>query len=369
MNRDWALLGLIGLVLLVCLIVFWSLFDILIPFLLGMAIAYLFDPVADMFEERGYSRNTATLIITIFMVTLIVIFAMLLLPVLVSQAVELATNLPEFARNLYAKLQPFIHDTIERFGIERSELGRENFPDIAGRAAQILASALTSLVNSGLLIANVFTLILITPVVSFYLLRDWDRLVETIHKMIPRREREAIIDIMQEMDEVISGFLRGQGLVCLFLAGFYSIGLWLVGLKYGLLIGIITGLFSYIPLIGMAVGTAIGLLVAIVTTKSIVMVLMVSAVFLLGQLIEGNFLSPRWVGSRIHLHPVWLVFAVLAGTALAGAAGTVFAVPIAAVMGVLVRRLFAFYRDSQFYKDEARGSIAKKSEVRQVDAS
>ena len=182
-NRDWALLGLIGLVLLVCLIVFWSLFDILIPFLLGMAIAYLFDPVADMFEERGYSRNTATLIITIFMVTLIVIFAMLLLPVLVSQAVERDQPSGVRPQSLH-ETQPFIHDTIERFGIERSELGV--FPDIAGRAAQILASALTSLVNSGLRIANVFTLILITPA-SFYLLRDWDRFVETIHKMIPRR--------------------------------------------------------------------------------------------------------------------------------------------------------------------------------------
>jgi predicted PurR-regulated permease PerM len=153
-----------------------------------------------------------------------------------------------------------------------------------------------------------------------------------------------------EIDEVLAGFIRGQGMVCLFLALFYALGLWLVGLKYGLIIGLLTGVFSFIPYIGMALGMCVGLAVAAFQFQDLIMIGLVAGVFALGQFIEGNLISPRIVGDRIHLHPVWIIFAVLAGTVLFGFLGTLLAVPVAGVIGVLVRFALAQYRTSGLYR-------------------
>jgi predicted PurR-regulated permease PerM len=185
--------------------------------------------------------------------------------------------------------------------------------------------------------------------VTFYLLRDWDRMVARIWDAVPPDLQPAVQRLAADMDEVLAGFIRGQGLVCLFLAVFYGVGLWLVGLRYGLIIGLLTGFFSFIPYIGMTLGLAVGLAVAAFQFQDLVMIGLVLAIFALGQFIEGNLISPRLVGSRIRLHPVWVIFAVLAGTVWAGFLGTLLAVPVAAVIGVLLRFGLERYRASPLY--------------------
>jgi predicted PurR-regulated permease PerM len=200
---------------------------------------------------------------------------------------------------------------------------------------------------------NLLSLIFVTPVVTFYLLRDWDRMVKRLRTMVPRDQLPTVERLAREVDAALGGVIRGQGLVCLFLAIFYATGLWLTGLRYGVVIGLLTGLFSFIPYIGMALGLCVGLVVAIFQFQDWFMVVVVAAVFGAGQFIEGNFVTPRLVGSRIGVHPVWLIFAVLAGAALLGIVGALLAVPAAAVFGVFIRFALERYRASALYNGPA----------------
>jgi predicted PurR-regulated permease PerM len=213
----------------------------------------------------------------------------------------------------------------------------------------VVVATLTQLLQSGVALLNLVALIFVTPVVTFYLLRDWDRMVARIWESVPPDLQPTVLRLARDADEVLAGFIRGQGLVCLFLALFYGVGLLLVGLRFGLIIGLLTGAFSFIPYIGMTIGLVIGLAVAAFQFQDIVMIGLVAGIFALGQFIEGNLISPRLVGSRIHLHPVWVIFAVLAGTVWAGVLGTLLAVPVAAVIGVLLRFGLERYRASTLY--------------------
>ena len=205
---------------------------------------------------------------------------------------------------------------------------------------------MTGLLQSGIAFLNLVALIFVTPVVTFYLIRDWDRMLARLRSLIPPDALPTTERLAHEVDEVLAGVIRGQGLVCLFLATFYSLGLWAVGLQYGLIIGLLTGLFSFIPYIGMAVGFFVGMVVAAFQFQDLLRVALVAAVFLVGQFIEGNLVTPRLVGARIRVHPVWLIFAVLAGAALFGIVGALVAVPAAAVIGVFIRFALECYRGS-----------------------
>ena len=205
--------------------------------------------------------------------------------------------------------------------------------------------------QSSLVVINLISLVFITPIVTFYLLRDWDRLVAAIRSVVPPRHRPVARRLAREIDQVLAGFLRGQGMVCAFLALFYGIGLVLVGLDYGAIIGVLTGLFSFIPYVGMFMGVAVGLTVAIFQFGALFPVALVAAVFAVGQFIEGNFLTPRVVGARIRLHAVWVIFAVLAGTALFGLVGTFLATPVAAMIAVLVRFGVERWHRSDYFRE------------------
>jgi predicted PurR-regulated permease PerM len=321
--------------------------EILLPFLVGMAAAYLLDPVADRLERLGLSRTLATTVITIAFFLSLLAFLFLLLPPLAAQAGELARDLPLYLEQLRARLVPLLLD----LDLPLDLSARGLLERYAGQAIEVVAAAIAGLLVSGVALLNLVALIFVTPVVTFYLLRDWDRMVARVQDNIPRRALPAILRLAREIDEVLAGFIRGQGLVCLFLALFYGVGLWLVGLRYGLIIGLLTGVFSFIPYIGMALGGAVGLAVAAFQFQSLGPVLLVLGVFALGQFIEGNLISPRLVGARIRLHPVWMIFAALAGAALLGLIGTFIAVPVAAVLGVLLRFALERWRQSPLYDD------------------
>lgn len=350
MKHVWRL-ALIGLVPLVILVLGLILFRaILLPFLVGMAAAYLLDPAADQLQRWGLGRTSATLVITIGFFLVLVVVLVLLLPPLAAQAAELAQELPGYLERLRDRVLPWLTGLLARADLDADLSARGLFRQYSSQAMQVLVAAVSRVLQSGVALLNLVSLIFVTPIVTFYLLRDWDRMVARIRTVIPPDLRATFDRLARDIDEVLAGFIRGQGMVCLFLALFYGLGLWAVGLRYGLIIGLLTGFFSFIPYIGMTIGLCVGLAVATFQFQDVWMIALVAAVFGLGQFIEGNLISPRLVGSRIHLHPVWVIFAVLAGTVLAGVLGTLLAVPVAAVIGVLLRFGLERYRASSLFQ-------------------
>ena len=342
-----ALLGLAPLlVFLLGLILFR---EILLPFLVGMAAAYLLDPAADRLQRWGVGRTTATLIITIGFFVVLVVVLLLILPTLVTQAAQLAAELPGYLESLRERAVPWLAGLLARADLAVDLSAEGLLRRYSAQGMEVAVATLTQLLQSGVALLNLVALIFVTPVVTFYLLRDWDRMVARVWESVPPDLQPTVLRLARDTDEVLAGFIRGQGLVCLFLALFYGIGLWLVGLRFGLIIGLLTGFFSFIPYIGMTIGLVVGLAVAVFQFQDILMIGLVAGIFALGQFIEGNLISPRLVGSRIRLHPVWVIFAVLAGTVWAGVLGTLLAVPVAAVIGVLLRFGLERYRASALY--------------------
>jgi predicted PurR-regulated permease PerM len=346
-----ARLALIGLVPLLTLLIGLYLFqEILLPFLVGMAAAYLLDPAADRLQRFGLRRTAATIVISGAFFVALALALLLLLPTLAAQGMQLARELPDYLESLRDRLLPRLSGLLSWAAIELDLSAEGLLKQYWSEAMNVLINAIAGLLQSGVALLNLVSLLFVTPVVTFYMLRDWDRMLARIQSSVPPDYLPTVRRLGSEVDEVLAGFIRGQGMVCMFLALFYAFGLWLVGLKYGLIIGLLTGLFSFIPYIGMAIGMCVGLAVATFQFQDLVMIGLVAGVFALGQFIEGNLISPRIVGDRIHLHPVWIIFAVLAGTVLFGFLGTLLAVPVAAVLGVLVRFALARYHTSGLYR-------------------
>jgi predicted PurR-regulated permease PerM len=346
-GRRLALLGLVPLaVLLLGLFLFRA---VLLPFLVGMAAAYMLDPAVDRLQRWGLSRGLATLLITVGFFIVLVVLLVLILPTLAVQAADLAAELPGYLERLRERAVPTLAGLLARFdfGLDLSAKGL--FQRYSSQGMDVLVSAVSGLLQSGVALLNLVALLFVTPIVTFYLLRDWDRMVVRVWAAVPPDLQPTLRRLARDVDDVFAGFIRGQGLVCLFLALFYGLGLWLVGLRYGLIIGLLTGVFSFIPYIGMTLGMVVGLAVAAFQFQDLWLIGLVAGVFALGQFIEGNLISPRLIGSRIRLHPVWVIFAVLAGTALAGVVGTLLAVPVAAVIGVLLRFALERYRASALF--------------------
>lgn len=322
---------------------------VLLPFVLGLASAYLLDPVADRLQRRRLGRNTAALLITLAFFLLVVSVLALVVPLLVSQGVDLAERLPSFIEAARARFLPLIQNLLDNSPLQSMMQTDSLLPRISERAMSIFGTTLNGIIQSSFAVLNLVSLIFVTPIVTFYLLRDWDRMMSYIDGLIPRDIHAQALELARQVDEVLAGFFRGQALVCTFLAIFYACGLWLVGLEYGLVIGILTGFFSFVPYVGMLVGTTVGLAVAAFQFQSWPMIAVVAGVFAFGQFLEGNFVTPRLVGERIHLHPVWVIFCVLAGTLLFGFVGTFLAVPVTGVLGVFIRYAIARYRESGLY--------------------
>jgi predicted PurR-regulated permease PerM len=347
-GRRLALIGLVPL--LVLLIALYLFREILLPFLVGMAAAYLLDPAADRLQRWGLGRTTATIVISSGFFVALLLGLGLVLPTVVTQAAELARELPNYLESLRERVLPRVTGILSWARIELDLSAEGLLREYWSAAMDVLINAITGLLQSGVALLNLVSLLFVTPVVTFYMLRDWDRMVARIQASVPPDYLPTVRRLGRDVDEVLAGFIRGQGLVCMFLALFYAVGLWLAGLNYGLIIGLLTGFFSFIPYIGMALGMCVGLTVAAFQFQDVVMVALVAGVFALGQFIEGNLISPRIVGDRIHLHPVWIIFAVLAGTVLFGFLGTLLAVPVAGVIGVLVRFALTRYHTSGLYR-------------------
>ncbi|MFI4986639.1 MAG: AI-2E family transporter [Alphaproteobacteria bacterium] len=323
---------------------------VLLPFVAGMALAYMLDPVVDRLEHWGISRALATAIITAAFGLIVALALFLLLPALQSQISGFAKRLPHYLDLLRDSISIWVQRIEMRIDPQDAERLRAAAGEFSGKAVSWLGSLLTSLWSGGLALVNLISLIVITPVVTFYLLRDWEKLVERVDGWLPREHAAAIRSVMRQIDATLAGFARGQAIVCLFLGAFYSIGLSLVGLDFGLVVGIGAGILSVIPFVGTVGGFIASVLLALLQFSDWRWVAATAGVFLLGHLIEANFLSPKLIGERVGLHPVWIIFALLAGGALLGFVGVLLAIPVAASIGVLARFGLERYLASPLYK-------------------
>ncbi|WP_322988460.1 AI-2E family transporter [Hoeflea sp.] len=338
-------------VFVVFLMVFRS---ILLPFIAGMALAYFLDPVADWFERHGLSRLMATLMILIAFVTLFAIALIVLIPVLVTQAADLGGRIPGYITELQALLSSNSVLVPDWLSGQLAQI-KDSFAALLKEGAGFVGTIFQQIWNSGMALLDIAALFVVTPVVAFYLLLDWDRMVEKVDSWVPRDQVDTVRDLARQIDRAIAGFVRGQGSVCVILGVIYAVGLSIIGLNFGLLIGLFAGVISFIPYVGSTVGLVLALVVAIVQFwPDFFMIGAVIAVFVVGQFFEGNILQPRLVGSSVGLHPVWLMFALFAFGALFGFVGMMIAVPAAAAVGVLVRFGISRYLESDLYHGRQR---------------
>ncbi|WP_434288082.1 AI-2E family transporter [Celeribacter sp. SCSIO 80788] len=335
-----------GTAAVVFLALLWLMGDVILPFVLSMAVAYMLDPVADRLETWGLSRIAATIVITLVAAILFVLMALLVIPTLVKQATDLVNSAPDLINNL----QTFLTEKFPVLLDENSQL-RQTLMQI-GETIQSKGGALLSgALASAMSLFNVVMLLVLVPVITFYLLMDWDRMVAEVDKLLPRDHAPVIRRLAADIDRTLASFIRGQGTVCLILGTFYAAGLMLVGLKFGLVAGALAGALTFIPYVGAIVGGLLSIGLALFQFwGEWQWIIAVAAIFAVGQFVEGNILTPNLVGSSVGLHPVWLIFALSAFGTLFGFVGMLVAVPVAAALGVVARFAIEQYHDSRLYR-------------------
>jgi predicted PurR-regulated permease PerM len=349
-----------GIATAVLLILLWFLGDVILPFVLGGAIAYCLDPIADRLEAMGLSRTVSVTIITLVAVFVFIILILLIIPTLIAQTSQLVDTAPELFERLRSALTerfPSIMDSESTVHKQLLAIGEA----IQSKGGELMNSILSSAI--GLL--NVVVLLVIVPVVAFYLLLDWDRMTARIDDLLPRDHVKTVRMLARQIDNTLASFIRGQGTVCLILGTYYAVALMIAGLKFGLIVGFIAGLVTFIPYVGALVGgvLAVGLAlfqfwggtveidgVAVEQGTNWLRIGIVAGIFGLGQFLEGNILTPKLVGSSVGLHPVWLLFALSVFGSLFGFVGMLVAVPLAAIIGVLIRYAIEHYKGGRLYR-------------------
>jgi len=350
MTRDLRLrFWLTGLA--IFLVLLYLLRSILLPFVTGMAIAYLLDPLALRLQRWGMSRTLATVSITLFFFIASVTVLVFLAPILQDQLIGFVQRVPGYVSQL-------IHRGAPLWGMAKSYLSpgdiaklRASAGDYAGTAIEWVAGLLGKVLTGSLALVNLLSLVFITPLVTFYFMRDWSGLTRRVDELLPRRHAATIRQQLQAIDRILSGWVRGQTMVCLALGVIYGAGLSVVGLDLGLVVGLGAGILSVVPYLGTFTGLVVGIGLALAQSQEWTLAAEVAGVFIVGHLIEGNVLAPRLVGDKIGLHPVWVIFALLAGGALFGFLGIMLALPMAAVIGVLIRFAIQRYLHSTLYSD------------------
>lgn len=326
-------------------ILMWLLGDTLLPFLAGAAIAYFLDPIADRLERLGLGRVGATSVIAVGVVVFMAISLLLLIPILIDQVSSFITAAPEY----FASFTKFLTARFPEM-FESGSTFQNNMSEMQGKLQEGGLTVLNSLLAGSLQLIDYLVILLVTPVVAFYLLLDWDHLVARINAILPRDHARTIRQLASEIDTALAGFVRGQILVCAILGTFYAVALTVVGLPFGYLVGMVAGLLTFIPYVGALVGGLLSVGIALATFwGDPFRIILVAAIFQLGQLVEGNVLSPNLVGRSVGLHPVTLILALAVFGRLFGFAGMMVAVPVAAAIGVLTRFAMAKYLESPLY--------------------
>lgn len=330
---------------------------ILLPFVAGIVLAYALNPITDRLESLGLGRTGASAVTVALLVVVLIVVLVILTPLLIQQAQQIVSSLPSDIQSIRPQLEEWGK---AQFGSWFEELRQavdegigelsQNWTGIAGPIAQ-------GLWDRGWALLDFVAVLLITPIVVFYLLVDWPSMLQRIGDMLPRDHEVTIRQVASDIDQALSAFIRGQGMVCLILGTLYTVGLTTIGLRYGLLVGIFTGILTFVPVVGSALGLMTASILAVVQGwPDLTLLLMVVAIFAAGQALDASFLTPRIVGPKVGLHPVGLIFALFVFSYLFGFVGVLVAVPMAAAIGVLIRFAFSLYLTSQIYKGEAEQS-------------
>ena len=363
-SRQWR----VWLALAGAFVLFVLLFQaILLPFVAGLAIAYFLDPLADRLERWHLPRSLAALAVLVLFGLVAIAVLLLLVPMLQAQIVELVRRMPDYLALLQQRALELAELAEARLAPDDVERLRAALTERVGLLFGWLASMLRGVVGGGLALFNLLTLLFVTPVVAFYILRDWDRLLAQVDRLLPRAHAATIREQTALVNQTLAGYVRGQATVCLVLGLFYATGLMLAGLDFGFTVGLLAGIVSFIPYVGSIFGLVTSVGLALIQFDELSRVLVILAIFVAGQVLEGNFITPKLVGERVNLHPVWVIFALFAGGALAGFVGMLLALPVAAVIGVLVRFLIGRYLASPLYEGTAAAPEPGSAPARRED--
>lgn len=333
------------------LIILWFLGDVILPFVLGGAIAYCLDPIADRMERLGLSRVVSVGLITLFAGLIFLLLILLVIPTLIRETTELIEQAPVYLTSIQESLTARFPELMDEGSTVRLQITK-----IADAIQARGGELINSVFSSALGLINVLVLLVIVPVVAFYLLLDWDNMTARIDDLLPRDHAPTVRKLASQIDSTLAAFIRGQGTVCLVLGTYYAIALMLAGLNFGLVVGFIAGLISFIPYVGALVGGVLAVGLALFqywggeTGTDWLAIGIVAAIFAFGQFLEGNILTPKLVGDSVGLHPVWLIFALSVFGMLFGFVGLLVAVPVAAMIGVVTRFGMAEYRKSLLYR-------------------
>ncbi len=363
--KGWLLIGLLGLVLLT----FYQLLPILSPFLVSILLAYMGDPLVDLLERHKFSRTWGVVLVFVLLSLIVLILLLVLIPMIGRQLVSLYELTPQLIDWLQHSALPWVQ---VKLGIDASAGSLDNikqmFSENLGKTTDIAQLLLSQVTASSMAFLGWLANMVLIPVVTFYLLRDWDILVAKMRRLVPRQQEGLVVQLIGECHEVLGAFMRGQLLVMLALGIVYAVGLMSIGLELGLLIGLLAGLASLVPYMGFAVGITAALVAGLFQFGIDPYPLIgIVVVFSVGQMLEGMLLTPLLVGDRIGLHPVAVIFAILAGGQLFGFTGVLLALPVAAVIMVLLRHVHELYKESNMYRQSS-GSFepVNPSEVEQT---
>jgi predicted PurR-regulated permease PerM len=339
----------IGL-LIALILVLWVFRAVLLPFVVGAALAYMLNPLVNQLQRWHFSRLWATVVVLLSVLTIVSSLFYMLVPLIRDQIFELIQRFPEYFANLQALMADWAPEIDAWLGPERAAQVEASLTDIARQAMGFIARIPAELVNIGLTGAAVVGFIVLAPFVAFYLLLDWEGMVRGIDDLLPKQHKDEIKGVLSDVNNSMAGVIRGQGSVLLLDAVFYATALSVVGLNYGLAIGLLAGLMSFIPFVGFLVGFVLSVGVALVQfAPNWWMVALIAGIYLFWQMVEGNILYPKLVGSSININPVWMMFALLALGAVFGFVGLLLAVPMAAIASVLIRYGVRKYKESTLY--------------------
>ncbi len=343
-----------GIAAAVLLLMLWFLGDVMVPFVVGSAIAYFLDPVADRLQRWGFSRIAATITISLAGLVVAILLMLSIIPTLINQLTALVNAAPEIARKFESLMTtrfPELQDSTSTIRQALASIGKF----IQSRGGEVVNGVISSAIN----MVSAVLFLLVVPVVTFYMLLDWDRMVAVVDRLLPRDHAPVIRRLASEIDATLAGFVRGQVMVCLILGIFYAVALMMAGLQFGGIVGTIAGAITFIPYVGAMVGGSLAIGLAIYQFwGDWLHVALIAAIFAVGQFAEGNIITPRLVGKSVGLHPVWLLFALAAFGSVFGFIGMLVAVPVTAVMGVLVRFGVDRYRHSLLYWGSSGGAGA-----------
>tara|TARA_R110002126_G_scaffold13118_3_gene56854 strand:+ start:389445 stop:390569 length:1125 start_codon:yes stop_codon:yes gene_type:complete len=342
------------------LLSFWILQSVLLPFVLGAAIAYLLDPFVERLDKWGLNRSLSTIFMLITCLLVLTSILILIVPALFNELKTLISAAPGYIASLKSFSAPYIEVIKQKTGLESQNDILAILFEQKETALKASNTFINGLAAGGSSVLTIITILALTPLSAFFFIREWPKLMTYLESLLPRTHEKTIKALLLRMHEIVSGFIRGQLMVACFLGIFYAVALKLAGLQYGVIIGLSAGVLSIIPMLGAIGGLIAATATAWLTTFELGYTGLIAGIFIFGQIIEGNFLTPKLVGDQVGLHPLWVIFAVMAGGALMGIAGMFLAVPVAAIIGVLIGFAITQYKATELYTGKNAEKTKKK---------